>query len=198
MQADLTRPTTAFARYSTVAMALHWLIALGIAVNLLLGWNFRGVTAATRHVIVPLHESIGLTILMLTIARIAWRLANPPPPLGARLALWERALAHTVHTALYIFMLMMPLAGWLIASTWTPPKPLAWWGVPFPYVPFLPSGDLHPIGNMSASVHEWLAYLFCILFAFHLAGALKHQFWDGDRELARMIPFTAAASPRLE
>ena len=66
-------------RYTAVAIALHWLIAAGIVGMIALGWTM-GEVESGRFALIQIHKSIGLTILALTAARIAWRLMNPPPP----------------------------------------------------------------------------------------------------------------------
>lgn len=108
-------------RYSRVAIWLHWLIALFILFNLSLGFVMEDLPMPGRFIVVLAHVSAGLTVLALTIARIAWRLRNPPPPFADGLSAWERKLAHAVHFGLYALMLAMPLMGWALVSA-NPPK----------------------------------------------------------------------------
>jgi cytochrome b561 len=99
------------ARYTQVAIALHWAIAALIFYNLISGLlgDFlpRGFFA--------FHISSGLTILALTLVRIGWRLTHKPPPF-LPMARWERTLAHTVHFLLYAAMLFVPWTGWVMIS----------------------------------------------------------------------------------
>ncbi len=104
-------------RYTKVAIALHWTIAALILYNL---------TSGLLKPVLPrpfflFHISSGITILLLTLARIAWRLTHRPPPL-LPIKTWERGLAHGVHFLLYALMLLMPLSGWALVSA-TPPVP---------------------------------------------------------------------------
>ena len=79
------------ARYSTVAIALHWIIAVAIAVQIGLGWYMGGLEDKTAEKAVEaIHISLGLTILLLTLCRLAWRLTHRPPAEPATLARWER------------------------------------------------------------------------------------------------------------
>jgi cytochrome b561 len=108
-------------RYSRIAIWLHWLIALFILFNLSLGFVMEGLPPPARFIVVLGHISAGITVLALTIVRIAWRLANPPPPFDEGVSGWERNLAHAVHFGLYALMLAMPLLGWALISA-NPPK----------------------------------------------------------------------------
>lgn len=170
-------------------MALHWLIAALILSNIVLGWNTHAALAETRRMVVPLHQSIGLTVLMLSVLRLAWRLTHKPPPLGAHLALWESRLAHAVHALLYAVMILLPLSGWVLASSRSPPMALHWWGIAFPYATFLPPDGQRTTLTAAVVAHRWLGYTLYALFIGHIGGALKHQFVDRDGELARVIPF---------
>lgn len=98
-------------RYSRVAIALHWLIALAIAYNLASGL-LHGVVP---HGFFVLHVSSGITILVLTLVRIVWRLTHRPPPF-LPMTRWEAGLAHGVHFLLYAAMLALPLSGWALVS----------------------------------------------------------------------------------
>lgn len=84
-------------RYTIVAIALQWTIALLIFFNLSLGFFMEGFEPQLRGIVVPLHISSGLSVLILTAIRVAWRLTHPPPPLADGLKRWERTAAHVVH-----------------------------------------------------------------------------------------------------
>ena len=109
------RPSMAGESYTRVAIFLHWAIALCILYNLtsgllgafLPGWFFA------------LHVSSGLTILLLSIVRVIWRLTHKPPPM-LPMAAWERTLAHLVHFLLYAAILIVPFSGWAMISA-SPP-----------------------------------------------------------------------------
>jgi cytochrome b561 len=103
-------------RYSSVAIVLHWAIALFILFNLGLGYFMEGVAPAWRAIVVPLHISAGISVLTLTILRVLWRVVHAPPPHAPELTLIERSAAHGVHLLLYAGMLLMPLSGWAILS----------------------------------------------------------------------------------
>lgn len=114
--ADYDDHRIATARYTRVAIALHWAIAALILYNLLSGLG-RGFLPKGFF---AFHVSSGLTILAVTVIRIVWRLTHKPPPLLPMHG-WERWLAHGVHVLLYAAMLFVPWTGWVMISANPPP-----------------------------------------------------------------------------
>jgi cytochrome b561/polyisoprenoid-binding protein YceI len=167
-------------RYSWGAIVLHWAIALALAFQLALGFSMpkdeRGFA------LFQLHKSVGITILLLTLVRLAWRLTHRPPP--AVEGGFQGFLAKAVHTLLYVFMVGMPLTGWAVVSTSRIQVPTLLWGaIPWPHLPI--SNALHDLAEES---HEILAWIGIALIALHVAGALRHQFLIKDGLLRRMGP----------
>ncbi|MCJ2186157.1 cytochrome b [Novosphingobium beihaiensis] len=171
--------------YSRVAVVLHWLIAVLIALNFAAAWIAEDMPKVQKMEIMATHKAIGLTILALTLVRIVWRLMHKAPPLSSALAAWEAALAKVTHGLFYFLMLFIPLTGWGMASGWG--KPISWFGL-FG-VPPLPVGDSKVLGGIFHESHEVLATAMLALIALHVAGALKHQILDRDDTMARMVPF---------
>ncbi|NIJ07079.1 cytochrome b561 [Sphingomonas vulcanisoli] len=99
-------------RYSQVAIILHWAIALLILFNLFTGLLHDSVPRA----VFAFHVSSGITVLILSVVRIFWRLTHRPPPYPSDMPNWERGLAHLVHFCLYASMLLLPLSGWAMIS----------------------------------------------------------------------------------
>lgn len=183
-------------RYGAVAMTLHWLIAALILVNLYLGLSFddypRGSPAL--FAVVQIHKSIGLTVLMLSILRLVWRLINPAPPLPAGMPPALRAFAHGTHYLLYFLIIAIPFSGWLLVSASPTGLPTMYFGLfTWPYFGFL--ADLPRAAKRLWShdfflVHMYLAWSAIVLVALHVCGALYHQFFRRDDVLKRMIPGT--------
>src|SRR5438045_5239788 len=96
-------------RYSAAAIVLHWTIALAIVLQIILAGRMEGPRTPTSFAVTQLHKSIGVTILLLSLARLAWRLMNPPPPMPVTMARWERELARITHVGFYVVMIAMPL-----------------------------------------------------------------------------------------
>jgi cytochrome b561 len=181
--------------YNAGAIGLHWAIALLLLTNIGLAWWFNTLHGEAKIEPVQLHKSIGISVLILSVIRLAWRVVVPPPPLSPTLLVWERSAAHAVHGLFYVLMLGMPLTGWAFTSA----SPLIrvfpivlFHLVPWPAIaPLanLPHDQMKQAHNVFLASHQLLAKLAYGLVALHLAGALKHQIFDHDNELARMLPF---------
>lgn len=170
-------------RYSTVSLVLHWSIALLVLAQILL------ITAAEaegphRGLWMMLHKSGGMTILILTLARIGWRVGNPAIPLPVEMPRWQKVFARVTHVLFYIVLLALPLTGWLAGSAVA--RGFDYYGL-FPF-PLLPVGGGRDTAGLLMDVHRALPKLLYVLLALHVIGALKHQFVDRDNVLHRMIP----------
>jgi cytochrome b561 len=108
-------------RYTRVAITLHWVIAGLIAFNLL-GFIYlrAGASGTVRGILSPVHASSGLTVLLLTLVRFAWRMTHSPPPHGVFLHHGEIVTARLVHLLLYAAMILMPITGWALVSAHPP------------------------------------------------------------------------------
>ncbi len=181
--------------YSAVAITLHWLIAALILGNIGLAWWFNTLPRSGQIEPQQWHKLIGLTVLALSLARLAWRFIRPPPPLPASLSRAERWAARGVYTLFYVFMIGMPLSGWAMISAskylhaFFNRIPIL--GVPFPAI--APIANLDPAAKQQAAhlfaeTHEKLAWLAYVLILLHVAAALRHQFLLKDEVVPRMAP----------
>ncbi len=191
-------------KYNGVAMGLHWLIAALILTNYVLAWLFNGhvllidvpgLHGPDKLAATQWHKTLGISILLLSVLRLVWRLLNPPPKLSPHLAVWERLLAHLVHGLFYVFMIGMPLAGWAMVSASTRLKvfPINMFGLfNWPAIaPLanLPKAQMKHWYDLLETLHsDWFGWLGVVLIFLHVGAALKHQILDRDNELARMIP----------
>ena len=182
------------ARYTRLAMALHWLVALGIACNFLIVWTVDSLPESAERPMVNLHKSIGLTVLGLAIMRVLWRYANPPPPMPAAYHAWERKLAHAAHYTLYALIFLMPITGWIHDSAWknAAANPLKLFGViPWFRLGFIKDQDpatKEQIHSVFSQIHGVLGWVLLAVLALHVAGALKHQWVNRHPEMQRMLP----------
>lgn len=180
-------------RYGLVAIALHWTIALAIIGLLVLGTVMVRLTpgSSLQFELYQLHKSLGITVLALSIVRLAWRLTHPPPPLPATLRPWEAMLARITHIGFYVLMLLLPFSGWMMvsASVWNFPTVI--FGLfTLPHLPVLSTlADKKPVEDALKEVHEWLAIGIFVLLLLHVAGALKHHIILKDGTLGRMLPW---------
>lgn len=181
-------------RYSAVAITLHWIIAVLLITNIGLAWWFNTLKGGAQIEPIQWHKSIGITVLMLTLIRVGWRLTVPAPKLPDYVTGWERLLAQTVHVLFYVVMLGMPLSGWAMVSA----SPLIkvfpitlFHTVPWPTMSFLanlPHDQMKQAHKAFTATHGLLAKLAYGLIVLHVVGALKHQFISRDDVVARMIP----------
>lgn len=181
-------------RYSTVAMILHWVIAAAIVGQIGLGWYMGSLERGqAQFELFQLHKSVGLTILLLTLVRIGWRLTHKPPPYAAGVRGWQHTLASAVHAGFYVLLLLLPMSGWALVSASPYNIPTLFWEVvEWPHLPGLanlPAAEKEAASGDFEAMHEWLVRLILALLALHVAGALKHQLVDRDGTLWRMLPF---------
>jgi cytochrome b561 len=200
-------------RYTMVAIILHWLIALSIVGLIAVGFWMSStaealseMTREERRALGPqlvqvfqMHKSMGLTVLVLSLARLAWRLAHRPPALPAAIPGWQKAAAGFTHVAFYVIMIAMPLSGWAYVSSGFNAEGEAfsattmWFGLfEVPHIPLIAEAGEEMRKAIAASayeMHELLAYAIIALLVLHIGAALKHQFVDRDGVAGRMIPF---------
>jgi len=172
--------------WGTPAKFFHWTVALLILVQIALGFT----AAAWRLSPLKLelfvwHKSTGVLILVLMLARLVWRLANPSPMLPAQTPPWERAAAHASHAVLYALALALPLSGWLINSAAGVPFSV-FWLVPLPSI-VAPDERLEDLAKL---VHFSLLVALCLVLAVHIGAALRHHFIKRNEVLIRMLPKT--------
>jgi cytochrome b561 len=166
-------------RYTAVAIALHWAIALLIIGLIAVGWimdAMPGGPGSPKTAIIQLHKSFGITVLLLSIARIIWRLMNPPPPEPAMPAA-QAFLARAVHVLLYILIIAMPLTGWIMASAERELHDTRFFytfEMYVPGIPGLPAETRKPLAEGFEQLHHNLAWVIVGLLVLHIAGALKH------------------------
>jgi cytochrome b561 len=188
-------PSPAQARYNGVAMILHWSIAALLITNIGLAWYFNTLTGLPKIPPVQLHKSIGVTVLLLSLLRLAWRVILPPPPLPATVEPWAKVASGTVYVLFYLVMIGMPLSGWALssASVIIRFKPIMLFGlVQWPTI--APLAQLPPAAMKQAhdgfvAVHGLLAKLAYALIVLHVAAAFRHLLLLRDGVVGRMVPF---------
>jgi cytochrome b561 len=180
--------------YSRAAITLHWLIALLLIGNFV-GGVFMGDLLAPSATpeqkqlgfkIIQFHKSMGLTILLLSLLRLATRLVSGTPPLPSHMTSVERLLARATHWGFYAVMILVPLTGWVMVSASPLGFPTIWFGL-FEW-PHLPIETSKATSSAASEVHEIIAFAGAGLFLLHVAAALKHHYMDRDDVLTRMLP----------
>ena len=182
-------------RLGITTRALHWTTAALVAGGFCAAWILNALgPGPIAAKLVEVHRSIGLCILLVTLARVAWRATHPLPPVPG--APWEGWLAGTVQALLYLALLAMPLLGWLGSNAQ---------GDTVAFLGVLPLPDLveanQDLGDRLFALHGWLGYGILAMLALHIAGAMRHRFIKKDGVLQRMttgLPFGPASDARPE
>jgi cytochrome b561 len=179
------RPSAADAEgYSLTARTFHWItvalvltmLPIGIAIA-----NFD-LGAAVEDPLYHIHRSIGALVLVITVARLIYRLRNPAPPLPADMPLWQQTAAHGTHWALYALLIVQPIMGWIATSAYRAPVLFFWL---FELPPIWPEN--RPFSEAMFVVHRSIGVLIAILITVHIAAALYHYFVLKDGVLKRMV-----------
>lgn len=175
-------------RYSTVAIVLHWLLALVILAMFAVGIYMTELPFSPQRLkLYNWHKWAGVTFLALTLLRLVWRLTHRPPalPLAVTRTMpgWQHRAYHATHHLMYLLFFAVPLVGWAYSSA--AGFPIVWFGqIPLP--------DLLPVNKELAELikplHKYLALALMALAGLHIAAAIKHQLVDRDGLLGRMLP----------
>lgn len=181
-------PATVTPRYTSTAMLLHWLMGIGLIALLVFGWYMAGLPfSPTKLKYYNWHKWAGVTLLVLSVLRLLWRLTHRPPalpaPMAAAMPRWQHMAHHGVHYLLYALFFAVPLLGWAYSSA--AGFPVVWFGL-WQLPDFVaPSPAL---AESLKPLHMIAAYTLAGLIVLHIAAALKHQLIDRDGLLQRMLP----------
>lgn len=168
-------------RYTATAQLLHWITTAALFLMLPFVWVAENFPPGPVRVFwYLLHESFGITIFLLVIARLTWRFAHPPPKAPGAERRGMRLLATGTHWLLYTVLLVMPVTGYMMAGNGQP--------VPFFFLslPGLPKND--PLGVVANTIHVYSQFLVYALVILHIAGTVWHVAIRRDGLLERMLP----------
>jgi cytochrome b561 len=167
-------------RYGLVSRAIHGIMMLLIFGMLGVGMYMTDLekTDEMRKVLFDLHMSTGVLVLLLAVVRMIWFRVSPPPKLPVALATWEKTLTSVVKYLMYLLMLCIPITGILVVNT----KGYAVGFYGLFELPML-TGKNKELHELLEEVHEVLAFSLLLLVVLHIAGALKHRYFDMGNEL---------------
>jgi cytochrome b561 len=188
LTSSLPDQTTDSSRYTTPAIALHWLLALAFLAMFALGVYMTDLPFSPwRLKLYNWHKWAGVSFLLLSVLRLVWRVTHRPPALPSvitqAMPAWQTRAHHATHHLMYALFFAVPLLGWAYSSA-----------AGFPIVLFgqIPLPDLLPadkaLAELIKPLHELSALALMGLAALHVAAALKHQWVDRDGLLLRMWP----------
>ncbi len=179
-------------RYGAPARTFHWLTVLLVAGLFGVGLYMTRLEFSDWKVrVYSWHETAGVCVFLLTLARLGWRLYSPPPPLPP--APWiEHLAAEAAHWFLYFCLIVQPILGWLGSNAFG--FPVVWFGlVPLPNP--LPKDD--DLGRLLLGAHSLLAYAMGITLLIHAGAALYHHIVRRDSILVRMTPWIKPRPEKL-
>ena len=169
-------------RYGPGAITLHWVMFVLIVVVGVLGLLHDNWPRTTQAYWINIHAMVGLLILVLVLARIAWRRAHVPPDLPPDVGEFSRRLSLPVHLLLYGLMIVIPLIGIVT---------FIWHGRVFDFGLFKINPGVktnRAIFHTTEDIHGYLAYGLFALAGLHILAALWHHFIRRDGVLLRMWP----------
>lgn len=174
-------------RFGVVSKTLHWLMLALLIAAFTLAISMVNMPFSPRKLeFYSFHKWVGVTIFLLALIRLAWRLANPVPRQPDHLPQWQRRVAAISHAALYAILIVMPVTGWIMSSALN--LPVVYLGlIPIPS----PFGVDRALGESMKVVHLTLALLLLALVSIHVLAALYHHFVQRDDVLRRMLPWPA-------
>ena len=175
-------------RYKPIVVWIHWITALLVVIQVVLGFTFAEVLARgpDRMNLFAWHRTLGATILVLALVRLAVRLMNPPPPYPADFPKWERFLAVWNHRIFYVLLIALPLTGLAaVSGMWPNGQVPLKLGLALPAIPGLTKD------NGFDDVHVVLVVTTLALLVLHIGAALKQQFFARTTVADRMPPFHA-------
>ena len=172
------------ARYSKLSIGLHWfmlLLLIGVYACIDLSDIFpKG--SVEREGLKSWHFMLGLSVLVFVVIRLIVRLLSPVPQIHPYPPRWQKFLAKFLHVALYILMICMPFAGWLILSA--AGKPIPFFGLQLPAL----IGENKDLAKLIKEFHETLGTVGYFLIGLHAVAALFHHYALRDNTLRRMLP----------
>jgi cytochrome b561 len=176
--------------YTRTARFLHWLVAVFVFAQISLGLWMIGIPKAPPGIRVywfNVHKSIGITLGLIILARLLWRLTHQAPALPLTVPAWQRIAAKSSHVMLYVCMIVMPLSGYL-GSSFTK-YPIVYFGMRLPHWGW----EAPALKELCSQAHFVTVIVFITLIAVHIAAALKHLLIDRDGVFQRMWPRNLSA-----
>lgn len=171
-------------KYTFVAMALHWVLALLIVGTFCAGLYMSDLPMSmARLKLFNYHKWAGVIVLALSAVRLLWRLTHRPPA-DVPMPRWQQVAAHGMHHLLYALFFAVPLVGWAYSSA--AGFPIVLFGV-LPLPSFVPKDAV--LAQLIKPWHETLAWLMAVLVVMHVAAAFKHQLFEKDGLIGRMLPW---------
>ena len=177
--------------YGALAKFLHWsIVLLIIAQYLIIEAADEMPKGPAKFAQIDLHKSVGMTVLILAVIRIVWRVANRGAPTPVPMPRGQQIAAAAGHGLLYLLILALPITGWAMSSAANYPVTLFGW-FQFPAI----VGTNHDLHETLEEVHEFVFNTVFVVATLHAVAALYHHFVMKDSSLRRMLPFRGNSRP---
>lgn len=180
-------------RYTKTAIFLHWLVAGGLSLNILIALTYEWFGDEHIRFFIDAHKSIGISVLGFALIRILWRFSHTPPEYPYQQPTIEKWLAKLTHIFLYLLMLLIPLSGWMHDSAWVaaPEVKMYWFGLfEWPRIATImqaPAETKEMLHGLFGRLHEAFSIALYLLVSLHIVAALKHHFAKTNRVRGRGI-----------
>lgn len=177
-------------RYDALSQAFHWTTAIAVVIAFILGPEHfgrlmhDGLDPATRSDIVW-HESLGLLVMVLTVARLLWVAVRPAAP-KFEMAGWMQLTSKLVHGALWTLLLALPATALLALGSEGHPLTLLG-GVRVDQMPIIANSGLANLADWG-EVHGFLGDAILALAGLHAVAAIYHHVVRKDGVLSSMLP----------
>lgn len=174
-------------RYNSVAIILHWLMAIGFLLMIICGliMQYADISKSLQFQMYQWHKSGGVLLFLVAFLRLLVRLLGSPPSLPTDFAGWEIRAARLGHWSLYVLMFALPLSGWVMVSSsifGIPTIVFGWFQ--WPHLPGIKANA--PIEEAAKWVHFILAMAFILAIAIHIAAVVKHHMIDRHNLVKRL------------
>ena len=172
--------TISVQRYPASSRILHWLVAVLVLATWPLGFVIELIQKDSVMTFYMLHEGFGFLVLWLMLVRVGNKLlVKAPVSDGLRL---QQIAAHTVHGLLYVFLIVMPVSGFLATNAHG--FPLEWFGVMDVWSPI---GKSPEIAKTLSAIHSISAWILLGLFVLHIGAVLMHHVIKRDDTLYKIL-----------
>jgi cytochrome b561 len=186
--------------YSAVGILFHWTMAALILFQLWWGWRASRLPVGWEKLAAyELHFQLGMAVLLIALARIAYRIAIPRPEVTDDVQGWQRLASEAVFWLFYLLMIGLPVSGWLMmAATGGRQLPDLFGILPWPHLAMF--DDMSPARRQvweaaAESTHFLMIWTMGLLTLGHAGFALLHHFVFKDPVLTRMIPALPEPEP---
>jgi len=176
-------------RYDTVAVILHWVMAVAFLLMLGSGLSMEYVPMeqSLKFNMYQWHKSLGVLLIVAFVARLGWRLFHKPPALPASIKGPEAVAAKAGHIALYFCMIAVPVSGWVMVSSSVYGLPTIVFGwFEWPHIPGIAGNE--GVNAAGRTAHWILAWFFGLCIIGHVAAVAKHAVFEKENLLPRMLP----------